>query len=210
MKIAIFDMDGTLLDSGYDITVSINHVRAALYGLQPLDVAYVIAAINAHQRNLAQLFYETQQYESSAQQLFEAHYYEQCTQHVRLYEGVYETLHTLKENRVHLCVATNAPTVFATRMLTHLCVAPLFEHIVGADMVETPKPDKQMLEFILNRYGFTHGNDSAWMIGDNSKDMQSASGANIGSIFATWGFSREGEGHHRADHPSKVIDIIHA
>ena len=210
MKIAIFDMDGTLIDSGYDISVSINHVRATLYALEPLEINYVIAAINAHQRNLAQLFYETQTYEPKAQELFEAHYYEQCTQHVRLYEGIYETLERLKAQRVHLAVATNAPTIFATRMLTHLNVAALFDPIVGADMVATPKPDKQMLEFILRRYNFQPSQDRAWMIGDNSKDMQSADHANIGSIFATWGFSREGKGHHRAEHPSKVIDIIHA
>ena len=43
-RVAIFDMDGTLIDSQYDITVSINHVRLVHHGLQPLDPSQVVAA----------------------------------------------------------------------------------------------------------------------------------------------------------------------
>ncbi len=208
MKVAIFDMDGTLIDTGRDITVSINHVRDTIYSLEPLTMPYVIDSINTHKRNLAKLFYETELYEKSAQELFEAHYYDQCTQNVTLYEGVKESLEHLKGSDVKLSVATNAPTVFAKRMLSHLNVADFFDQIVGADMVEIPKPNKQMLELILNNYNFRKDHDSAWMIGDNSKDMQSAHNANIASIFATWGFSREGYGNHNAQHPNKVLEII--
>ncbi len=209
MKIAIFDMDGTLIDTGRDITVSINHVRDAIYSLEPLTIPYVIDSINAHKRNLAKLFYETELYEKKAQELFEIHYYDQCIQSVTLYDGVIESLEDLRRSDVKLSVATNAPTIFAKKMLSHLNVADFFDHIIGADMVEIPKPNKQMLELILNNYNFRKDHDSAWMIGDNSKDMQSAQNANIDSIFATWGFSRDGYGNHNAQHPSKVLEIIH-
>ena len=210
MKVAIFDMDGTIIDSGYDITHSVNHVRDEIYALQPLSMQYIIDAINAPKRNLAKLFYETELYEKSAQELFETHYYDQCVQNVRLYDGVYDLLQELNAKNVKLSIATNAPSIFARRMLSHLHVDSFFDHIVGADMVEVPKPDSQMLEMILKDYGFNSQNDTAWMVGDNSKDMLSAKNAQIGSIFARWGFSRDGEGIHSAEHPKHVGEIISA
>ena len=207
-KVIIFDMDGTLIDSQHDITVSVNHVRKEHYGLEPLTNAYVVEAINRYQRNLAYLFYETQTYEKHAMEAFEAHYHEQCTQNVYLYKCVREMLHFLNKNGFLLSVATNAPSTFARRMLGELNVDHLFDHIVGADMVEVPKPDKEMLSRILDAYGFAYGRDKAWMVGDNSKDIEAARNASITAVFAAWGFSSEGEGDHFAKHPERLLEIV--
>lgn len=206
-RIAIFDMDGTLIDSGHDITVSINHVRSTRYALSPLSVTEVVDAINAPVRNLADIFYGTQLYEPQARELFEAHYYDQCVRNVRLYEGVAELLISLKGADFSLGVATNAPGIFARRMLAHLGVDRHFDLILGADDVDSPKPDPQMVVRHLEHHGYVSGTDYAWMIGDNSKDMDAAKNAGIPGIFAAWGFAREGEGDHMAIAPSDVLEI---
>jgi phosphoglycolate phosphatase len=179
-----------------------------MYALEPLSMQYVIDAINAPKRNLSLMFYEQEYYEKRAQERFEAHYYEQCVQNVRLYEGVGALLESLKSSDVKLAVATNAPSVFAKRMLSHLNVADFFQPIVGADMVAFPKPHEEMLQMILRHYDFKAHSDTAWMIGDNSKDMLSAANANIHSIFVTWGFSKEGAGDHYVENPEHVAKII--
>ncbi|SFV67005.1 Phosphoglycolate phosphatase [hydrothermal vent metagenome] len=207
-KIVIFDMDGTLIDSKKDITISINYVRRINHNLPPLSEAFVVDAINMHERNLAKLFYETEVYERRDKKLFEKHYKQQCIEHPYLYEGVAELLFTLKKEGVKLSVATNAPTLFAQTMLEHLQVAKLFDLIVGADKVKVSKPAPEMLQYILNFYGFDNAKDKAWMIGDNSKDIESAKNAGIEAVFAAWGFSKYGTHKIIAKHPKELLNII--
>ncbi|MCD6259999.1 MAG: HAD family hydrolase [Helicobacteraceae bacterium] len=208
MKVVIFDMDGTLIDSQKDITISVNYVRQEKYKLKPLEMQFIVDAINMEVRNLPKLFYETEIYDPSARDMFEKHYYEQCVQNPYLYEGIEETLQTLVQNSVKLSVATNAPTQFAQRMLEHLGVSHLFDVIIGADKVSAAKPDPQMLLEILSHYQYDKQKHKAWMVGDNSKDILSAKAAQIDSMFATWGFTPKAEHPTLLSHPKEILDIV--
>ena len=210
-KIVIFDMDGTLIDSSEDITHSINYVREKIYSLDALSQQVVIDAINAPVRNLAKIFYETEAYCEKAKAMFENHYKNQCVQNIYLYEGIKELLLSLKKRNILLGVATNAPTQFCEIMLTHLGVADCFELLIGVEDFSHAKPDPYMLNLHLQHNNYDKEVDKAWMVGDNSKDIQSASNAMISSVFVTWGFSSEGDvGNcdYSINSPSKLLNII--
>ncbi|WP_457746617.1 HAD family hydrolase [Sulfurimonas sp.] len=207
-KIVIFDMDGTLIDSKKDITISINYVREQHHNLPPLSENFIVEAINMHVRNLPKLFYNTEVYEAKDKELFEKHYKEQCIKNPYLYRGVLELLQKLKEANIKLSIATNAPTKFAITMFEHLGVAHMFDMIIGADKVSASKPSPEMIEKILDFYNFNVEGDEAWMVGDNTKDIQSAHNANIKAIFATWGFSADAKHTVVANTPSEVADIV--
>lgn len=201
-------MDGTLLDSKKDITVSVNYVREMHHGLPPLSEEYIVEVINMEVRNLSMLFYETEVYHPQDRELFEAHYEQECVKNVYLYEGVEELLKKLVESNIKISVATNAPTQFALRMLEHLKVKPLFDVIIGADMVSASKPSPEMLHHILNHYRYDATNHKAWMVGDNTKDILSANSAGIESIFVTWGFSPKSDAKLIVKKPAEVLDIV--
>ncbi|MDF1877678.1 HAD family hydrolase [Sulfurimonas sp. SAG-AH-194-L11] len=207
-KIIIFDMDGTLIDSKKDITISVNYVRELHYNLEPLNEEFIVEAINKEVRNLPELFYGTQVYEKKDMLAFEAHYEEQCVKSPYLYEGIQETLDALKDADVKLSVATNAPTKFAKRMLSSLSVDHYFDVIIGADAVSHSKPSPEMLHKILQHYEYDRARDRALMIGDNSKDILSAQNANIDSLFATWGFSPETDFKNKVDKPQEILSIV--
>lgn len=208
MKVVIFDMDGTLLDSKKDLTISVNHVRKHHHNLAPLDEEFIVEAINMKVRNLSQLFYETEIYQDRDRELFEIHYAIQCVQNPYLYDGVKETLGELVASGVKISVATNAPTPFAKRMLNHLEVDHLFDLIIGADEVKESKPSPEMLYKILEHYRFDKNIHRAWMVGDNIKDMLSAKSAGIDSMFATWGFSPNSDDKVVVRKPSEILDIV--
>ena len=207
-KIVIIDMDGTLLDSQKDITISVNYVRKVNHNLPPLEESFIVEAINMEVRNLPFLFYNTETYEERDRVVFEKHYAIQCTQNPYLYDGVLEMLHSLKDAGVKLSVATNAPTQFAVRMLESLSIASLFDKIIGADKVSHSKPSPEMLLKILDFYHFDAKKDFALMVGDNSKDMMSAKNANIEAKFATWGFSPDAEGFSSLKTPKELLSIV--
>ena len=208
MTVVIFDMDGTLIDSQNDITASINYVRATNHTLEPLSSAFVVEAINRDQRNLAKLFYDTEEYHDSDRIVFEAHYHKQCTESAIVYDGIKELIEELHKRGVKMGVATNAPSQFADRMLEHVGIAKYFERIVGADMVALPKPDPEMLQVTLEHVLFDSTVDKAFMVGDNSKDIEAGFRAGTTSVFATWGFSPEGHGDHVIGHPSELLELI--
>ena len=208
MKIVIFDMDGTLIDSKKDITISINYIREKHYSLEPLSEDFIVDAINKEVRNLSKLFYGTNDYGDRDRELFEIHYANQCIQNPYLYDGIKETLEKLVASNVKISVATNAPTPFASRMLKHLGVYEMFDVIIGADKVKNPKPDAQMLHHILNHYKYDSKKDIAWMVGDNSKDMLSAKAAGIYSMFATWGFTHESDHDIVVHEPKEILGMV--
>ena len=208
MTVVIFDMDGTLIDSQNDITASINHVRAINHGLEPLSSDFVVEAINRDHRNLAKLFYNTEAYQSRDRILFEAHYHKQCTQSARVYDGIEAVIIELHRRGVKMGVATNAPSPFARLMLEHVGIAKYFEKIVGADMVALPKPDPEMVQVTLEHVAYNAERDKAFMVGDNSKDMEAGFRAGCISVFATWGFSPQGHGDHVIGHPSELLELL--
>ena len=201
----IFDMDGTLVDSSFAMTQSVNYVRAKL-GLAPIHKEELEYYINQPDQNLPRIFYHTQEYDPNHRSLFREHYMATSTQSIALYPDVKEMLAFMKERAI-LCVATNASDYFARHMLEHLNIVHYFQGIVGANNVPEPKPNPQMLELLMDNAGVMK--ERSMLVGDSIKDEQAAENADIPFIFAGWGYGKSETASMRAHSIRELIALFH-
>lgn len=185
MRLIMFDMDGTLINSGFAITNSINYVRENL-GLEELERNFILEKLNEPDINSAEFFYGTKEFTPKQTKLFEEYYDKHCLSDLVLYDGIAKLIDDLKDD-FKLAVATNANSLYARRMLNHVGIGENFSTILGYDSVKNPKPHPEMVNKILNKYSVS--NTNAQMIGDSHKDIIAATKAGVDSVLVNWGFS---------------------
>ena len=196
MKMLLFDMDGTLINSGAMIANTINYVRKNI-GLKPMSKDHILENVNDPNVNSAEFFYGTKHFTDEQSVLFENYYHEHCLTDLEIYDGIKELLEDLKSD-FSFTVATNANSEFANKMLNHLELGHYFESIVGYNDVQKPKPHPEMIYKILDQHNILKHN--AQLIGDSHKDIQAANKAGIDSVLVNWGFS---------NHEEDAIETIH-
>jgi len=185
MKLIMFDMDGTLLNSSTAIVNTINHVRDNI-GLKEMDKSHILKHINDPDINSAKFFYGTEEFTKEQNTLFNEYYNKNCLNDIILYDGIKELIENLNKD-CKLAVATNASSIFAKKMLIHLDIHHHFDMLVGYNDVQNPKPHPEMVHKIMNK--LNADKEKSILIGDSKKDTQAASNAGIDSILVNWGFS---------------------
>jgi phosphoglycolate phosphatase len=196
LKHIIFDMDGTLINSGIMIAKTINFVRTNI-GLEPLDHSIILEKINDPDINSAEFFYQTNEFTQEQTELFNQYYHKNCIVGVELYDGVEDILKDISK-KYTLSIATNANSIFAHKILKHLNVYQYFDYIIGHDMVKNSKPDPEMILKILNKFDLNK--NETILIGDSHKDLYAAKNAQIDCILVNWGFS-----DHNNDKQNNII-----
>jgi len=181
----MFDMDGTLINSGTMIANTVNYVRENI-GLAILEKKHILEKLNDPNINSAEFFYGTKHFTQEQTHLFESYYTQNCLLELEIYDGIESLLKTLK-GEFKLAVATNASSIFAKKMLAHLELLDHFEVVFGYDSVTKPKPHPEMVHKIIHTLAATK--EKSLLIGDSHKDTQAAFNAGVDSILVNWGFS---------------------
>lgn len=185
MKMIIFDMDGTLINSGFAIANTVNYVRENI-GLQRLENSFILENINDININSSEFFYNSPSFTPQITDLFEDFYSKNCLVDLHIYDGIKEILEDFK-SEFKFCVATNAHSNYAKKMLEHLEIKSYFSTILGYNDVNKPKPNPDMVNLLLDKYNVKKHN--AKLIGDSIKDTTAALNAGIEGTLVNWGFS---------------------
>jgi len=187
IKSVIFDMDGTLLDSSYAMTLSVNHVRDS-FGLNPIEKNYLEYIINEPCVDLPMNLYEVKEYTRTHRERFAKHYLANANLHVKPYDGVRDLLNSLHAKGIILSIATNATDFFAKNMLRGQGMLDFFSFVVGANNVKCSKPNPDMLYHISDISSISLSN--SLLVGDSAKDERAAKSADIDFLFAAWGYGK--------------------
>ncbi len=184
---AIFDLDGTLVDSAPDLRAALNRLMAAR-GLAPFTRSEVIGMVGDGARALVEraLAARGQAFDPAALDLFLDDYTAHAAAETRPFEGIPEALDSLAAAGWRVAVCTNKPAAAARELLGALGLLPRFAALGGGDTYPVRKPDPGHLLATLRDAG---GDPTrAVLIGDHRNDVEAAAGAGLPCIFAAWGY----------------------
>jgi len=186
MRLVVFDLDGTLIDTGRDIAHAVNHALGAC-GRAERDVDEIRSFLGAGARRLVELAFDTE--DSSTVDhglaLFSGFYRENLVVDSCPYPGIEELLAELGEAGLRLAVLSNKPHALTGRVIEQLLGSVPWTHVIGHRSGHERKPDPAGLLEICREVGVEPGECA--MVGDTHFDLGTAIRAGADPIAVTWG-----------------------
>lgn len=188
----LFDLDGTLTDSGEGI---INSVIYALnsYGIQVEDRKPLEKFIGPPLLDSFMTYYGFDKEKAlEAVSRYREYFSVKGLFENRVYPGIPQMLEKLQEQGFVLMVATSKPEEFMRRILDHFDLTRYFAFLVGATMDGTRSRKSDVIGYVLETAGLKDCLDQVTMVGDRKDDILGAKANGIRSIGVLYGFgSRE-------------------
>jgi phosphoglycolate phosphatase len=204
LDLVIFDLDGTLIDSQTDLVNSVNATRRHM-GLEPLADATVASYVgNGAPVLIRRALGPTANQEQVAAALdyFLAYYREHMLDHTRLYPGVENALHHLRDAGLQMAVLTNKPVRFSQAIVDGLGLGDHFARVYGGNSFpDRKKPDPIGIDTIRAETGISR--EATLMVGDSAVDIRTARNAKVLAAGVTFGFQPES---FQQDPPDLLVD----
>ena len=203
-KAAIFDLDGTLIDSLADLADSANEMLAD-FGFPQHDLDKYRYFVGNGSRKLIERCLPAEKAADSAfvdeaLAKYKLCYDRNLTHKTVCYEGIMDMLTALQAKHIPLGICTNKHQSAADVIVDKLFPKDMFVSVIGdcKDMPRKPDPKKVLL--IAAKMGVKPAEVAYF--GDTSVDMDTAKNAGMLSIGVTWGFRPKEE---LVEHGAKIL-----
>ena len=214
MRLIVFDLDGTLINSLEDLADSANHILTQHgFPRHPVD-AYRYFVGDGVRKLIERILPEDERNDAQIEQCrqeFVAYYRIHMEDKTEVYPGMIRLLKALKDKGLKIAVATNK---------VHVAVAPLmakyfpnicFDSMFGQRDGVPVKPNPQIMYDILKETGCEPS--ETLHIGDTATDMQLAHNAGITPVGVLWGYRpleelQDAGARYIIEHPLDLLEIV--
>ncbi len=201
LRLLVFDLDGTLIDSSKDLCNSVN-ATLEYFGLRTLSDARIASFIGdgagmlirralLEPGELPDRLVNDEDFHREALEYFLSWYRAHKLDYTRAYDGVMESLAAMaaQADCPAMAVLTNKPVGPARAICDGLGLTPYFPLILGGDSFATKKPDPEGLLHVMASLGAEP--ETTLMIGDSEVDVQTARNAGAWSMGCGFGLAPE-------------------
>ena len=188
VRLVVFDLDGTLIDSRRDLADSANEMLAG-YGAPPIPEKEIGHMVGAGAQTLVARALKAANVDvpiGNALARFLTSYDRRLTTHTRPYPGIPELLDTLQAEGLKLALLTNKPLEQSIAILEMFRLAKHFRLRVGGDGAWPRKPSPEGLQYLMRQE--SEEPETTLLVGDSTVDLQTASHAGVRLCLARYGF----------------------
>ena len=176
LDLMIFDFDGTLVSTGTDLAQSINYTLDTLK-LEKKPEKEIISFVGDGIGKLIEraLGQDHVKYQEEAMRIFADYYGKHLMDNTSLYPHVEEVLKNF-ENKTKI-ILTNKSYNFTLMIARKLNIEKYFAEIIGIDSTPFAKPDRRVIDYLLDKYGVAK--EKTLMTGDGINDILVAKNSGI-------------------------------
>ena len=214
MKLVVFDLDGTLINSLEDLADSANWMLLQHgYPTHPVD-AYRYFVGDGMRKLIERILPPEERNDVRIEQCkaeFVAYYKIHMEDKTSVYEGITDLLKALKARGLKIAVATNKVHVAVEPLMAKYFPGIQFDSLIGQREGIPVKPAPQIMFDILAQCGCEPS--EAFHVGDTATDMQLAHNAGVTPVGVLWGYRpleelQEAGAKHIIQHPADLLGII--
>jgi pyrophosphatase PpaX len=198
--VVLFDLDGTVIDTGSIILASMRHATREVLGRDFADEE-LMAAVGGPGLEAQMRALDPERVEELVR-VYRAHN-EPLHDEIGIFVGMDEVLLRLRDQGRQLGIVTAKRRATVDLAFARVPIAHLFDVVVGGDETERHKPDPEPLLLALERLGAQP--DDAAYVGDSPFDIRAAKAGGLHAIAVTWGGIHDRE-RLEAEEPDAVVE----
>ena len=187
----MFDLDGTVTDSGRAIMGS---VECALshFGFRNQPAEKLRTFIGPSLFDSFEREYGMNEEDcKEAVRYYREDYEKGRMYEVDLYEGIPELIKELKTRGFRIFLVTSKPKHFSERIAEHIGLLPFFDDVIAPELTDHSSDKKRLIDTVVSRYALKR--EECLMIGDTQYDIRGAKNAGVDSVGVTYGYGKKEE-----------------